>query len=241
VGGIAVVELGKENEGAVVAYDLASGEQKWKWAGDGPGYASPVPVTIAGTKMILTATSKNIVALDAASGKLLWQAAFVPSGMTYNAATPIIEGQTLICSGQGPGRGTKAMKIEKTGDTFAAKELWSNTENAVQFNTPVLKKGMLYGLTGRDNWFCINADNGQSAWTAPSGGRRGFGSIVDAGPVLLALTPTAQLTVIEPSDKEFKQLASYKVADSDTYAYPVAAGNKVYVKDKESVTLWSID
>ena len=57
----------------------------------------------------------------------------------------------------------------------------------------------------------------------------------------LALTPAAQLTVIEPSDKEFKQLASYKVAESDTYAYPIAAGNRLYVKDKESVTLWSID
>jgi hypothetical protein len=65
--------------------------------------------------------------------------------------------------------------------------------------------------------------------------------VVDAGPVLLALTPTAQLTVIEPNDKEFKQLATYKVADSDTYAYPVAAGNRLYVKDKDSVTLWSID
>jgi outer membrane protein assembly factor BamB len=241
VGGLAIVQLGKESEGAVVAYDLASGEQKWKWAVEGPGYASPVLLTVAGTKMVLTETSKSVVALDATDGKLLWQAAFAPSGMSYNAATPIVEGQTIIYSGQGQGRGTKAVKIEKQGDTFAAKELWSNPDNAVQFNTPLLKQGLLYGLTGRDNWFCINAENGQSAWTAPSGGRRGFGSLVDAGSVLLALTPTAQLTVIEPNDKEFKQLASYKVADTDTYAYPIAAGNRLYVKDKESVTLWSID
>ena len=52
---------------------------------------------------------------------------------------------------------------------------------------------------------------------------------------------TAYITVIEPNDKEFKQLASYKVADSDTYAYPIAAGNRLYVKDKESVILWNID
>jgi outer membrane protein assembly factor BamB len=241
VGGLTIVQLGKESDGAVVAYDLATGDQKWKYAGEGPGYASPVLANIAGTKMVLTETSKSIVALDAATGKLLWQTAFVPAGMAYNAATPIVEGQTVICSGQGAGRGTKALKIEKDGDAFKAKELWSNTDNAVQFNTPVLKKGMLYGLTGRDNWFCINAENGQSAWSAPSGGRRGFGSVVDAGPVLLALTPAAQLTVIEPNDKEFKQLASYKVADSDTYAYPIAAGNRLYVKDKDSVVLWSID
>jgi len=240
-GGLAIVQLGKESDGAVVAYDLASGEQKWKWATEGPGYASPVLATIGGTKMIITATSKSVVGLDAATGKLLWQTAFAPSGMAYNAATPVVEGETVYISGQGPGRGTKALKIEKSGDVFSAKEVWSNADNAVQFNTPVLKKGRLYGLTGRDNWFCINAENGQSEWSAPSGGRRGFGSIVDAGPVLLALTPSAQLTVIEPNDKEFKQLASYKVGEGDTYAYPIAAGNKVYVKDKDSVTQYSLD
>ena len=58
--------------------------------------------------------------------------------------------------------------------------------------------------------------------------------------MLLALTPAAQLIVFAPSDKEFKQLASYKVADSPTYAYPVVAGNRLYIKDQNSLTLWTI-
>jgi len=49
------------------------------------------------------------------------------------------------------------------------------------------------------------------------------------------------LIVFEPSDKEFKQLASYKVAESQTHAYPVIAGNRVFVKDQDSVTLWTIE
>ncbi len=73
------------------------------------------------------------------------------------------------------------------------------------------------------------------------GGRPGYGSIVDAGSVLIALTPAAQLIVFQPSDKELKQLASYKVADNQTYAYPVVSGNRVYVKDQGSVTLWTVD
>ena len=64
---------------------------------------------------------------------------------------------------------------------------------------------------------------------------------MNAGPVLMALTPASVLTVFEPSDKEFKQVASYKVADTDTYAYPVVAGNRVFVKDNDSVTLWTIE
>ena len=72
-------------------------------------------------------------------------------------------------------------------------------------------------------------------------GGGGFGSIVDAGAVLLALTPSAQLIVFEPSDKEFKQVATYKVAAGQTHAYPVASGNRIFIKDQDAVTLWTID
>ena len=57
----------------------------------------------------------------------------------------------------------------------------------------------------------------------------------------MSLTPTAQLVVYEPSEKEFKELATYKVATTDTYAYPVLDGNRVFVKDKESLILWTFE
>jgi outer membrane protein assembly factor BamB len=239
VDGLCIAQLGKESEGAIVAYDVATGDQKWKWSDEGPGYASPALLTVAGAKMIVTLTAKSIVGISATDGKLLWQANFAVQGMNYNAATPIVDGQTVFYCGAG--RGTKAVKIEKQGDSFAAKELWSNPDNGVQFNTPVLKNGALFGLSARNDFFCVNTQDGKTAWTAPSGGRRGFGSIVDAGPVLLALTPASQLLVFEPSDKEYKQLASIKVADNETYAYPVVAGKRVFVKDQDSVTLWTLD
>ena len=59
--------------------------------------------------------------------------------------------------------------------------------------------------------------------------------------VLLALTPSAQLVVFEPGDKEFKQLARYKVSADQTHAYPVASGNRIFIKDKDSVTLWTVE
>ena len=80
---------------------------------------------------------------------------------------------------------------------------------------------------------------GKTLWTSPGGGRD-FGSVVEAGPVLLVLTPQGELMVVEPSDREFKKLAGYKVG-ADIYACPVPAGNRVFVKDKDSVTAWSFD
>ena len=65
--------------------------------------------------------------------------------------------------------------------------------------------------------------------------------MVDAGPVLLALTPASELIAFQPSDKAYTELARIKVADTPTYGYPVVAGNRVFVQDQNSVTLWTIE
>jgi outer membrane protein assembly factor BamB len=235
--GLCIAVLGGQSEGGIVAYDLATGDQKWKWTGDGAGYSSPEVMSVGDTKMIVTLTAKKIVGLAVADGKLLWEQPFVAQGMNYNAATPIVDGQTVFYAGSG--RGTKAVKVEKTGDGFAAKELWSNPDNGVQFNSPVLKGGQIYGVSKDGILFCLDAKDGKTLWTTTLGGR-GFASVVDAGSVLLALTPQGDLVVFEPSDKEYKKLASYKVG-SDVYAYPIAAGKGLYAKDKAAVTFWAIE
>jgi outer membrane protein assembly factor BamB len=237
-GGLCIAQLGGESSGGIVAYDVTSGDQKWKWTDDGTAYASPVILTVDGTKMVVTLTAKKIVGIGVADGKLLWEAPFAVQGMAYNAATPIVDGQTVIYAGSG--RGTKAVKVEKTADGFAAKELWSNPDNGVQFDSPVLKGGQVYGVSQKGALFCLDAQSGKTLWTTELGGR-GFGSIVDAGSALLALTPKGELTVFEPSDKEYKKVASYKVADSETYAYPVAVGKGLFVKDKEAISFWTVD
>jgi hypothetical protein len=71
-------------------------------------------------------------------------------------------------------------------------------------------------------------------------GGGGFGSIVDAGTVLLALTPSSELIVIQPNEKAYTEIARIKVADSPTHAYPIATANGLFVKDKESVALLAL-
>jgi outer membrane protein assembly factor BamB len=151
-----------------------------------------------------------------------------------------VDGQTLIYTGAG--RGTVAVKLEKTGDTITAKPLWSNPDLAPRFASPVLKNSLLYGLSQKGQFYCINAQTGKTAWVETGDGRGGgFGSIVDAGPVLMALTPKEQLIIFQPTDKEYTQVASIKVADSATYGYPVVAGKRIFVEDQNSVTLWTLE
>ncbi len=239
VDGIAIAHLGGQGNGAIIAYDLATGDEKWRWAGEGPDYGSPALLTAAGTKQIVTPTEKSIVGISVADGKLLWQLPFAPPRRAYNAATPIVDGQTVIYTGAG--RGAKAVRIEKQGDGFAAKELWSNPDLAPQFNTPVLRDGLLFGLTDRSNLYCINAQTGQTAWTdASPRGSRGFGAIVSAGSCLVVLANDSELIVYKPSDKEYSEITRYKVAETPTYAHPIISGNRVFVKDQESVAMWML-
>jgi outer membrane protein assembly factor BamB len=239
VNGLAVADLGGDTNGAVAAYDLNTGTQKWQWTGDGPGYDSPVLLTLGDASLIVLQTAKKIAALNAVDGKLAWQTDFTPKGMAQNTATPIVDGQTLIYTGTG--RGTVAVKLEKTGDTITAKPLWSNLDVEPRFATPVLKNGLLYGLSQRGQFYCINAQTGKTAWIESGDGRGGgFGSIVDAGPVLMALTPKSELIVFQPTDKEYTQVASLKVADNPAYGYPVVAGDRIFVEDQQSVTLWTL-
>jgi len=240
VDGMAIAHLGGQGNGAIVAYDLAGGDEKWRWSGEGPAYASPVLLTVAGTKQIVTLAEKSIVGINVADGKLLWQRPFVPQRRAYNAATPIVDDQTVIYTGAG--RGTYAVKIEKQGDAFAAKELWHNPDLAPQFNTPVLESGRLYGLSNSGNLFCIDAQTGQTAWTdATPRGRGGFGAMVDAGSCLLVLPSDSKLIVFRPDAKEYSELAHYTVSDTPTYACPVLAGSSLYVKDEQTIAKWTIE
>jgi outer membrane protein assembly factor BamB len=235
---MAIVHLGGQGNGAIIAYDLASGNEKWRWTDEGPDYGSPVLVTIGGTKQIATPTEQSIVGISVTDGKLLWKFPFPPARRAYNAATPIVGKQMIIITGAG--RGTKALKIEKQGSGFAAKELWSNPDLATQFNTPVLKDGLLFGLSNRNNLFCINAQTGQTAWTdATARGSRGFGAIVGAGTCLIALTNDADLIVYKPDGKAYSEIKRYKVAETVTNAHPVVAGNSVFIKDQDSVAMWT--
>jgi outer membrane protein assembly factor BamB len=204
-----------------------------------------VLLTVGEKKQFVTLTEKAVVGIGVTDGKLLWQVPLAGGRMLYNSITPIVDGQTVIYAREGTG--TMAVKVEKKDDGFDTKELWTKKESPGKYNTPVLKDGILFGLTpsgrGRDaktKIFCMKAETGEVLWTDKT--ERGeCGAILDAGTVLLALTSNSELVAFKPSDKEYTELAKYKVADSATWACPIIAGNRVYVKDKDTLTLWTIE
>lgn len=235
--GLCITHVGGKGNGAVIAYDLNTGEQKWRWNGDGPAYSSPVVATISGVKQVIALTERNLIGLAFQDGKLLWQTPATPVGRSCNAPTPIVNGDTVIFTGQG--RGMFAVKVQKEGDSFKVSELWSNPEVGCEFNTPVLKNGYLYGFSARGNLFCIDAATGKTMWMDQTKFDR-FGSILDGGSVLLGLPPNGELIVFKPNEKQFELVEKVKLAEAQTYAHPVISGKRVFVKDRDSVIFYAL-
>jgi len=235
VDGMCIIHLGKKDNGQVIAYDLNSGNEKWKWAGEGPSYSSPSVMTIDGKKLLIVITEKNIMALGLTDGKQLWQIATPVQQRFYNCVSPYIDGQNIYLSGQGTG--TKAIRVEKSGNEYVTKELWSNTEVGAKWNTPVLKDGFLYGFTDQKRIYCLNAATGQTAWIDNTV-NSDFSTIVDCGSVIIGLTSTNNLLVLKPNGKAYSEIVKYKVSDTLIYAYPVISGNFIYIKDAETLMMY---
>ncbi len=236
---MAIVHVGGKGNGAIIAFDLAKGDEKWRWGEEGPDYGSPALLTVDGVKQIVTPTEKSIVGIAVADGKLLWQRPFPLQGMAYNAATPIVDGQTVIYTGKG--RGAKAATVAKKGDKFEATDLWSNPDLAPQFTSPVLKDGLLFGLSDKGNLYCLDAKTGKTAWTDTTArDRQGFTSIVDGGSCLLALPSSSEMVVFKPDGKQYAEVAKIKVSATAIYAHPVLAGNRIFIKDADAVALLTV-
>jgi outer membrane protein assembly factor BamB len=235
--GLCIVHVGGKGKGAVMAFD-AGGGVKWQWNGDGPAYASPVVLTADGTRQIVTQTEKFLVGIALEDGNLLWQ---VPFQTTYaeNIVTPVVDGPVVIYSGVG--KSTSAVRIQKQGRRFVAMPVWDNPKVAMHMNSPVLKDGLLYGLTQRTGQVvCMDRKDGNTLWTGPA--RLGDNAaIVDVGAALMLLTSGGQLLVFRPGNQAYVELARYKVAPTPTYAHPVVSGKRIFVKDKGSVALWVLE
>jgi len=238
VDGLCIASLGKKDTGIVVAYDLITGNEKWKWVGEGPSFSSPSLMTIEKTKQVVLLTEKNLMGLALSDGKLLWQVPAPTQQRYFNAVSPIIDGQTIYYSGTGTG--TKAIKVNKQGDKYVTQELWNNTTTGAKFNTAILKDGFLYGFSDQKRIYCINAATGETAWV-DNAVSSDFGTIVDCGSAIIGLTSTSNLIVLKPESTAYTEVVKYKVAETPIYAFPIVAGNLIYIKDAETLTRYRIN
>jgi outer membrane protein assembly factor BamB len=242
VGGLLVVHVGDDGEGAFYGLEPSSGAEKWSLPGHGPGYASPVSWGIISASrqpesQIITMTDKAVVGVHTTTGKLLWTIPF-PDEWNENIVTPVWGNDNIVIV-SGTRQGTFGYRIQpNAAGEWTATQVWHNTDVPMYMSSPVLDGESLYGFSNRrkGQLFCLDAATGKVRW-ATEGRAGGNASLQIAGPNLIVLTTEGDLLVVKKSPEKYDELHRFKVADSGTWAQPVVLKDGILIRDAQSVSL----
>jgi len=236
--GLVIFHLGGDAGGALTAFDVTTGAEKWSWKGDGPGYGSPVLANFAGTSQAITITQQKLVSVDAASGALLWERPWVSPNKT-NSITPVVYGQTVIVSGNGDP--TTQFSVTRKDGKWLVQPTWTNADIPMRMSNPVLAGDTLYGMSTRNSgqYFAVDAKTGKTLWLS-EGRQAGNVSMATAGSLVLSLESDGELVILRNSQTAFEPVKRYKLSEAETWPQGVYAGNRILVKDVTTLGMWKI-
>lgn len=237
--GTLIVHVGGQNNGALTALDAASGDVKWRWTGDGPAYASPIVVELAGVRQVVTETQNNIVSVAATSGQLLWKIPFTTE-YDQNIPTPLIYHDELILSGIS--KGITAVRASEKDGKWSTETVWRNTDVALYMSSPVASGDLLFGFSQykKGQFFCLDLHTGATRWTGPPRQCDNAAALI-SGENLVFLKDDAELIIAKATGQGFELLHTYSVAQSPTWAHPLVLRDGVVIKDATTLARWSIN
>ncbi|HEX4915759.1 MAG TPA: PQQ-binding-like beta-propeller repeat protein, partial [Vicinamibacterales bacterium] len=239
-GGSLIVHVGSDiHGGRVLALDPATGKERWVSKGLGPGYASPVAVTVDNVRQIITMTNGSIIGIDAANGTSLWSIPF-PDEWHENIVTPIWTGTALIVSGTR--QGTHAYALSRAGGAWQPRQLWRNADVTMYTVSPVFGDGIIYGMSNkrRGHFVALDATSGAVKW-ATQGRDGNHASILQTQQHVVFLTDSGALIVAQRTPEGFKEVTRYDIGKSATWTLPVLLPDGILVREANAVVklTWS--
>jgi outer membrane protein assembly factor BamB len=238
-GDTVIFHLGGEEQGALTAFDVNTGDVTWSWDGDAPAYGSPIVATFGGVRQLVTITKGKLVGIDVATGLLLWERPFASANST-NSITPVLYDQTVI--GWGHAGPTTAVRVARQADQWVTETVWENAEIPGRMSNAVLFGDVMFGLSTRNSgqYYAVDARTGAMLWT--SVGRQAVNvAMARAGDVLFSLEDDGELVILRASESGFEPVRRYTVAEDATWAQPSISGDRVFVKDVSTLTLWTLN
>lgn len=234
-----VVHFGTDEEGVLVALDAATGDEVWSLGKDGPSYSSPLVVEIQGMRQIVEWNHNAVVGVEAESGRLLWKHPFPHVGTDQNMPTPAFHKGRVLVGGEN--RGIRSLEPQRKGDVWTVKQRWHQKKVALDMSSAVVNGELLYGFShyDRGRLFCLDPESGEVLWEGPP--RTGNNVMFLAMPgYVAALINDGDLQIIAAKGEQFEKVASWRVAQTPTWAPPVLLQRGFLVKDTQKLTLWSL-
>jgi outer membrane protein assembly factor BamB len=210
------------NAGAAgVALDRRSGQVAWQSGPGQGGYSSPVLYEAAGQRGVALFTASNLVGLEPATGRRLWQFRFA------SVADPVVIGDRLFLSlGASPNPAQQQCALIRLG-AEGPTELWRNQNMRNDANTSVLVGGQLYG-NDKNALRCIDLETGAERWGEKG---IGLGGLIAADGKLLVLTERGELLVVKAAPESYQELARTKLLEGTSYTAPTLANGRLYCRN----------
>ena len=234
-----IVHIGGHNKGALTSFDVATGAVRWSWDGDGPAYGSPMIFEFGGIRQVVVFSQEHFVGVSLETGALLWSRPFTTQATT-TSQTPILYKDMVIQNGRG--NGVTAFRVSQGPTGWSTEDVWSTEEVSLHMANGVVNDDVLFGLSHLNSgqYFSLDLDTGDVLWTsAPR--QAEHASIVRSGNTIFSLEDDAELLVLTHSRTGFNPIKRYEVADSETWAQPTLSGNRFFIKDVSTLTLWTTD
>ena len=229
-----VVLPGGANGQSVVAYDRQSGKRVWGALDDGAAYSSPMLVTLAGVRQILTFTATRLVGLSPENGRLLWE---FPWRTGNQASQPLIVGPDRVFISTGYGEDAAMLQLAAGADgELAARELWRTNRMNNHFTSSVLHDGFIYGLD-ESILTCIDASTGELKW---KGGRYGYGQVMLASGHLIVLTEQGELALVRADPNAHQEITRFPAIEGKTWNHPAMSDGILLIRNIEEMAAFNL-
>ena len=229
-------------EATLVALDKSTGDLIWKCAvpgGDSAAYASMIIVETHGLKQCVQFVSRGLVGVDAENGKFLWRYDKTAAGSPANIPTPVVRGSFIYSAAGRSGGGL--IELKSKGGVVEPEQVYFSTKLPNRIGGSVDVGEHLYG-TGSRALICADLLTGESRWEDKSAAP---GSLCYADGRLYLHGENDDVVLVEATPEEYREHGRFTLPDqpergrSKSWAYPVVANGRLYLRDLGS--LWCYD
>ena len=188
---------------SLVAFDIETGDVRWAAGMRPASYASPVLADLAGERQIIVVNESWITGHRASDGKVLWEHPWEDENdrsASVSQPVPLAGDRLFLSKGYGVGASLLSIQRDAAGQ-FDVRPLWNPPIKRVmktKFCNVVMRDGFVYGL---DDVLleCIELETGKVRWKKRRSPEFGHGQIMLIGDVILVLSETGELALVEAS------------------------------------------
>jgi outer membrane protein assembly factor BamB len=218
--------------GSLIAYDRASGEERWQGPAGQDSYSSPHLLTSGGVPQVLLLNGSGVISVSPADGTPLWEHAWEGAAIVQPAV--LASGDVLISAlSATSGIGIRRLGLTHGPEGWVAEERWTSNGLKPYYNDFVVHDGHAYGFDGAI-LSCIDLEDGTRRW---KGGRYGHGQLIvlsDQG-LLLVLSEKGELALVEASPEGFRELSRIEALEGKTWNHPVLVDDLLLVRNGEEM------